>query len=314
MTASTSRPLDHLNGNRPSLSRNRHHREGRYLFVMGQASARLRVLRAGFRALAPMAPGLAAEYAERLFCRPPPRELRDTEAAFLATGRRADIRTGTETLAAWQWGTRGPLAILLHGWGSRAARWHPLVSPLIEDGFQVLAYDQPAHGESSGQLASLPQFVRALECLVSRLGQAPALIAGHSLGGSAAVIAMHRGVETGRVVLLSAPSEQREYAERFARTVGLPDEALDLMTDNLSRRLGFSWSDLDLPALASVIQAPALVIHDREDPDVGFNHAERIVAAWPGAELLATSGLGHSGALQDGNVLERIRSFAAAAR
>ncbi|HET7602203.1 MAG TPA: alpha/beta fold hydrolase [Gemmatimonadales bacterium] len=281
---------------------------------MGQASARLRVLRAGFRALAPMAPKLAAEYAERLFCRPPPREIREAEAAFLATGRRGDIRTGTDTLAAWQWGTQGPLAILLHGWGSRAARWHPLVPALVEDGFQVLAYDQPAHGQSSGQLASLPQFIRAFESVVGRLGQAPALVVGHSLGGSAAAIALHRGVSAGRVVLLSAPSEQREYAERFARTVGLPDEARDLMTDNLSRRLGFTWSDLDLPALVSSVKVPALVIHDRQDLDVGFSHAERIVAAWPGAELLATSGTGHSGALEDDTVIERIRTFAAAAR
>ncbi len=281
---------------------------------MGQASARLRVLRAGFRTLAPMAPRLAAEYAERLFCRPPPRALRDAEAAFLSTGTRADIRTGSESLAAWTWGTSGPLAILLHGWGSRAARWHPLVPALVADGFQVLAYDQPAHGESTGQLASLPQFVRALQGVVSRLGQSPALIVGHSLGGSAAVIGMHRGVDVGRLVLLSAPSEQREYAERFARTVGLPDEARDIMTDNLSHRLGFTWGDLDLPPLVSRSKVPALVIHDRQDPDVGFGHAERIVAAWPGAELLATSGLGHSGALEDAQVFTRIRSFAAEAR
>jgi pimeloyl-ACP methyl ester carboxylesterase len=281
---------------------------------MGNASARLRVLRAGFRALAPMAPTLAAEYAERLFCRPPSREMREAEAHFLATGSRVEIRTDADRLAAWQWGSTGPLAILLHGWGSRAARWHPLIPVLVEDGFQVLAYDQPAHGESGGQLASLPQFVRALEAVVARLGRAPALLVGHSLGGSAAVIAMHRGMAVERVVLLSAPSEQREYAERFARTVGLPDEARDIMTDNLSRRLGFTWSDLDLPALVETSTVPALVIHDRQDTDVAFSHAERIVAAWPGAQLLATSGLGHSGALDDASVIERIRSFAADGR
>jgi pimeloyl-ACP methyl ester carboxylesterase len=225
-----------------------------------------------------------------------------------------EIRTDADRLAAWQWGSAGPLAILLHGWGSRAARWHPLIPALLEDGFQVLAYDQPAHGESGGQLASLPQFVRALEAVVARIGRTPALLVGHSLGGSAAVIAMHRGMAAERVVLLSAPSEQREYAERFARTVGLPDEARDIMTDNLSRRLGFTWSDLDLPALVETSTVPALVIHDRQDTDVGFSHAERIVAAWPGAELLATSGLGHSGALDDASVIERIRSFAADGR
>jgi pimeloyl-ACP methyl ester carboxylesterase len=281
---------------------------------MGQASTRLRVLRAGFRTLAPMAPTLAAEYAERIFCRPPPRELRDAEARFLATGRRSEIRTDTDRLAAWEWGSEGPLAILLHGWGSRAARWHPLVPALVEDGFQVLAYDQPAHGESSGQLASLPQFVRSLEAVVARLARAPALLVGHSLGGSAAAIAMARGMAVGRIVLLGAPSEQREYAERFARTVGLPDESRDIMTDNLARRLGFTWSDLDLPELVADSTVPALVVHDRQDSDVGFSHAERIVAAWPGAELLPTSGLGHSGALEEASVIARIRSFAAGAR
>lgn len=301
-------------GIRQSVTPARQPREGRYLLLMGHASTRLRVLRAGFRTLAPVAPALAAEYAERLFCRPPARETRDAEPRFLATGRRFEIRTGAGTLAAWAWGAAGPLAILLHGWGSRAARWHPLVPALVEDGFQVLAYDQPAHGESSGQLASLPQFVGALKAVAAHADQAPALVVGHSLGGSAAVIAMHRGVNAGRVVLLGAPSEQREYAERFARTVGLPDEVRDIMTANLSRRLGFTWSDLDLPALVEASTVPALVIHDRLDADVDFSHALRIVAAWPGAELLATSGLGHSGALEDAAVIQRIRSFAAADR
>ena len=281
---------------------------------MGTASTRLRMLRAGFSALGPVAPALAAEYAERLFCRPPSRELRDGEAGFLATGTRFEIRTGRETLAAWGWGTDGPLAILLHGWGSRAARWHELVPALVGDGFRVVAYDQPAHGESSGQLASLPQFVRALEAVVARLDDPPALLVGHSLGGSALAIAMHRGVATRRAVLLSAPAEQREYAERFARTIGLPDAARDIMADNLSRRLGFTWNDLDIPELAHEFTVPALIVHDRGDLDVGFHHAQRIAENWPGAELLPTDGLGHSGALNDPMVVERVRGFAAGAR
>jgi pimeloyl-ACP methyl ester carboxylesterase len=282
---------------------------------MGNASTRLRVLRAGFSALGPVAPSLAAEYAERLFCRPPHRDLREHEVAFLATGARFDIRTERERLAAWRWGGDGrPLAMLLHGWGSRAARWHRLVPGLVEDGFQVVAYDQPAHGQSSGHLASLPQFVRALEAAVARLDASPALLLGHSLGGSAVAIAMHRGLATRRAVLLSAPAEQREYAERFARTIGLPDEAREIMADNLSRRLGFTWNDLDIPALAQGFSVPALIVHDRADQDVGFAHAEAIAQQWPGAELVPTDGLGHSGALDDPVIVQRIRDFAAGAR
>ncbi len=272
------------------------------------------MLRAGFSTLGQVAPALAAEYAERLFCRPPTREVRPQETEFLATGARFELRTGRETIAAWKWGGEGPLALLLHGWGSRASRWWRLVPGLVDDGFRVVAFDQPAHGESSGEQVSLPRFVETLEAMVSRLGQAPALLCGHSLGGSAAVIGMHRGIMTRRAVLLGAPSEQREYAERFARTVGLPDAARDIMMDNLSRRLGLTWSDLDLPPLVEGLEVPALIVHDRSDAEVAFAHGERLAASWPGAELLATDGLGHSGALEDVVVMQRVRQFAAEAR
>lgn len=272
------------------------------------------MLRAGFKALGPVAPALAAEYAERLFCTPPHRELSDREAAFLATGSRFEVRTGKEVLAAWRWGTEGPLALLLHGWGSRAARWHELAPALVADGFQVVAFDQAAHGTSSGHQASLPQFVYALESVIAQLGVSPALLVGHSLGGSALAVAIRRGATPRRAVLLSAPSEQREYADTFARTVSLPDEARAIMENNLSERLGFTWDDLDIPTFAPTFTVPALIIHDRADSDVNFSHAERLAGSWPGSELLETSGLGHGGALNDPGVLHRIRDFAAGAR
>lgn len=281
---------------------------------MVPSSARLRVLRAGFKALGPVAPALAAEFAERLFCTPPHRDLSDDEAAFLATGARFEVRTEKDVLAAWRWGTDGPLALLLHGWGSRAARWHELTPALVADGFQVVAFDQAAHGDSSGHQASLPQFVHALESVIAQLGVSPALLVGHSLGGSALAMAMHRGAAPRRAVLLSAPSEQREYADLFARTFALPDDARAIMDNNLSERLGFTWEDLDIPTFASTFTVPALIVHDRADPDVSFSHAERLTKSWLGAALLETSGLGHGGALDDAAVLRRIRDFAAGAR
>jgi pimeloyl-ACP methyl ester carboxylesterase len=55
--------------------------------------------------------------------------------------------------------------------------------------------------------------------------------------------------------------------------------------------------------------APALIIHDREDPDVPYAHGEEIAAAWPGAELLTTTGLGHRAVLRDPGVIQRTIAF-----
>jgi pimeloyl-ACP methyl ester carboxylesterase len=274
----------------------------------------MRVLRAAFSTLGPVAPAWAARCAGHLFRRPPRRAARAEEVRFLASGAPFRIPHGAGSLAAWQWGTTGPLTILVHGWGSRAGRWHALAPLLAEDGFRVLAYDAPAHGASSGDLASLPQFVRALETMVAHVAEPPMLLIGHSLGGSAVAMAMLRGVAAERAVLLSVPAEQRVFAERFADALALPESVRGMMSSQLEARFGFTWEDFRLPDLVGQLDAPALIIHDRQDPDVAFESAERIRDAWPGAELLATSGLGHSGVLNDPAVTRRIREFAGAGR
>ena len=57
--------------------------------------------------------------------------------------------------------------------------------------------------------------------------------------------------------------------------------------------------------------APLLVFHDREDRDVEWTNGEAIAAAWPDAELVSTSGLGHRRIVHDPNVVARAVSFLA---
>jgi hypothetical protein len=52
-----------------------------------------------------------------------------------------------------------------------------------------------------------------------------------------------------------------------------------------------------------------LVIHDRGDREVPLDDAIRIVAAWPGAQLLETTGLGHHRLLRDARVVGRAVDF-----
>jgi pimeloyl-ACP methyl ester carboxylesterase len=54
---------------------------------------------------------------------------------------------------------------------------------------------------------------------------------------------------------------------------------------------------------------PALIIHDRDDPDVPYAHGEEIANAWPGAQLVATAGLGHRAILRDPDVVRRTVEF-----
>jgi pimeloyl-ACP methyl ester carboxylesterase len=58
--------------------------------------------------------------------------------------------------------------------------------------------------------------------------------------------------------------------------------------------------------------APLLVIHDHHDETVPFSHGADIARCWPGATLIGTTGLGHSGLLHDPFVISQVLDFVAA--
>lgn len=272
-----------------------------------KAAPPLWVLRTAFRTVGSVAPGVAARWAEAIFCRPPRHLPRPAEEAFLATGVRSTVQSDSHELAVWRWG-EGPVVILTHGWGGRAGRFSAIAAALASQGFAVVVFDAPAHGASNGRQASLPQFSRALMDVAKSLGPVHALV-GHSLGGAAVSLAMHRGLSAGRAVLLAAPADVFLFSNAFAEHLRLPPRAHTMMHQNLESRLNFTWEELHVPTLARNFTAPALVVHDQLDSDVPYAHAREIAEAWPGAELYTTSGLGHRGLLRDPKVIQRTVDF-----
>lgn len=256
-------------------------------------------MRTAFRTVGAVAPSVAARWAENLFCTPPPR--RDGDEAFMATGTRFTIASQGQQLVGWTWG-QGPTVMLAHGWGSRASRLGALARALAEAGFQVVAYDAPAHGESTGRWASLPEFARALRNVAERVGPVDGLV-GHSLGGAAMAMAMRQGLAARRVVLLAPPADVRIFSDLFARSLAISPAVQETMHRNLERRLRIVWDELHIPTIVRSLPAAALVIHDRDDTDVPLAHGEEIVGAWAGSRLATTAGLGHRALLRDPAVI-----------
>jgi pimeloyl-ACP methyl ester carboxylesterase len=265
------------------------------------------VLRTAFRAVGSVAPGVAARWAETIFCRPPRNDPRPSEESFLATGTRLTVQSEGQDIAAWTWG-EGRGIVLAHGWGSRAGRFSMLAEALVDAGFRVTLFDAPAHGASMGSQASLPQFAKALRAVAAQAGPAYGLV-GHSLGGAAVSLAMGQGLPAARVVLLAPPADVFVFSHAFAEHLRIPHRVRSAMQQNLETRLQITWEDLHVPTLARGMTVPALIIHDAQDPDVPYGHGEEIARAWPGAELVTTTGLGHRALLRNPEVIRRIVSF-----
>lgn len=267
----------------------------------------LRLLRLGFRTLGRAAPRPAAALAGRLFGSPPRHRTSEAERRALAVARPGRVEIPGGSVATWTWG-KGPAVLLAHGWGSRGARMRSFVEPLAAAGHSVVAFDAPGHGDSSGRTSSLPQFALAIGAVARAAGGIEAAVA-HSMGCPSVAFAMTRGLTLRRAVFLAPAANPGAYTERFAEVLEIPPGVIEAMKRRFEKRYRMRWEELDLARAAPGLAADLLVIHDRDDGEVPWSNGAAIAAAWPGAKLVTTEGLGHTRLVHDPGVVARAVAF-----
>jgi pimeloyl-ACP methyl ester carboxylesterase len=254
-----------------------------------------------------MCPSLGAVLAATLLRTPWCSRPTASERRLLAAARRSTIRFSGGRLAVFRWGS-GPPILLVHGWGGHSGRLGSFVAPLVHAGYTAIAFDAPGHGESGGFSGSVWEAVEALRALHDRLGPCAALIA-HSLGASAAAIALRSGLPVARAVFIAPPADLSTYAARFARHFAISPRMFDEMKRRLADGYGISWERLRIDTTLPSSPARLLIFHDAGDPRVPFRDGEAVARAWPGARLVRTHGLGHSRILRDPLVVSRATNF-----
>ena len=267
-----------------------------------------------FAASALLAPELAGAWAERLFLTPPrPRDAVAT-ALDLIDAENSWLEHKGRHIAMWTWGARStdaPAVLLAHGWGGNAAQMRAFAFPLLQAGYRVIAYDQPAHGVSEGKLTGLPDFAEVLGAVAAYHGGIEAVIA-HSLGGAAAALSLYsQKVFFKKIVLVSPPADLVGYSRRFARWYWMPEAVRAAMQNAIEERYGVRWEDIEVGRVAPRLGAQALVIHDRKDRLMPWTHGAAVARQWPGAKLLLTNGLGHRRILGSERVAHAAADFIA---
>jgi pimeloyl-ACP methyl ester carboxylesterase len=96
---------------------------------------------------------------------------------------------------------------------------------------------------------------------------------------------------------------------RFARAVALDDGDRASLEAQLARDNGVATSAFELDQLVGPRDAALLIVHDRLDREVPFEHGERLAQAWRQARLHVTSGLGHRRILRDEAVVAEVAEF-----
>lgn len=267
----------------------------------------LSVIRGAMGLLSRTAPGFASRIAADLFMKPRRYAAPERERKVLAQAEPFDVRLGAETrIQAWKWGS-GPMILLVHGWEGRGSQLASFVEPLVAAGYSVVAFDAPGHGASSGKRSSLPHFAYAVRVVAST--QNPHAIIAHSLGCAATTLALRDGLRTQRLVYIAPPLNPSDYVTRFGDILNISRPVLDRMRSRIEERFLRKWSDYALDATARTMTTPLLVVHDRDDDDTFHAEGAALAEAWPGAQMISTTGLGHRRILRDESVIDAATKF-----
>lgn len=216
------------------------------------------------------------------------------------------------TLKGWVFAPEGPakgLVVFVHGKDINRQHFSGEVSRFTTRGYQVLAYDQRAHGASEG--TSVTYGFREVDDLrrgLDLLSATRVVLIGESLG---AAVALQTGARDPRIVGVVAGASFSDLPTIVAehRPFFFSDDVFKNATALAEKEIGFHLDDISPAKDAARIEAPVMLLHGTKDPFIHPDHARRIHAAAPRTELVWLEGVGHIDVLVHDEAWTRIEEW-----
>ncbi len=247
---------------------------------------------------------LAAKLAYKLFTQPKRVPAPPVEQSLKTFGEKKTFNNG---LVSYVFGEGSPV-LLVHGWQGRGLQLGSFIKPLMTAGYQVIALDGPAHGQSPGKETHISQFANKLVEVGEELGHLRAIIS-HSFGGGASALAISRGLKSERLVIIGSPNRYKPVVDNFCRLMGLKAKTIEAFYRILEFKIGFKEEDLVVSRFLNSLEQPTLVVHDETDREVDIKEAKEIKNLEPRVELYITKGFGHRRILKAQAVVDKVVDF-----
>ena len=264
-----------------------------------------------FRWIGPLFPGAFGKLAFRLFTTPLRRARHRLSDVVMEKARLFDFMSGSYILKGYEWGSGEEIVLLIHGWESRGTAMRSLVRPLVKQGYKVVTFDAPAHGDSAGKRTNLRTYSEAVKAIINKYGGVTHIVS-HSFGGGAAMFALaHYDIPAvQRFVMTAAPSSMKTIFDQFSSLMGLPKSVRNALMKTVKKIIKVPLEQMDGRDIEALVKlSDLLIIHDENDKIVPINEAREFIKKWRKGELLITKGLGHFRILKNPDVIAEIISF-----
>lgn len=267
-------------------------------------------IRAKFKVISCISKQKAAEKAFILFCTPFTRSIRKSPPPH-ATPLHFTLQGGN--IYGFCWNHPQPKkALLLHGFASAAYKFEGYVAPLIKKGYEVLAFDAPAHGNSDGKTTNALEYAEMIRQIISRYGPIDSFIA-HSFGGIALSLAMETFPhdDNCKIVFIAPATETTSAVNGAFAMLRIKDAGVRKAFDQIIlTKTGKPTEWFSIRRAVKNIKAKILWVHDEDDDITPLSDAVKVQQDHhPHIQFMITKGLGHRKIYHDKAVKKAIENF-----
>ena len=254
-----------------------------------------------------ISPAYAAKLAVLLFSTPRNAHLDDEAQLYLKQSKQEDLNVKGFSIKTYHWPGSNKTILLVHGWDSNSFRWKDFIELLKQDDYNIISIDGPAHGASGSKIFNAPLYSECLNQVITEFK--PQIIIGHSVGGTAAVIALenHDLPSIEKIVLLGAPSNLAISVRNYVNMMNFNNKVYKAINQYYLKYFNHLPDHYCVENFYKNILPEGLVIHDRKDNIISFKEALDIHRVYKNSKLIKTIGLGHR--LKSDKVYQHILDF-----
>lgn len=236
-------------------------------------------------------------------------KLRDNETSVLDLARQSDIGFNDFRIRTYHWPGEGESVLLVHGWEGQAGNFSDLIRILIAKGFDIHAFDAPAHGYSSQGPTNPIEFSLLVAKLLEELPVRSCI--SHSFGGVAISYALFQNpkLSLNKAVLITTPDRFADRISDVAQRVGVSEKVQQRLVARMQAE-NIDVSKFNVSDFVKTIKVvSALILHDKDDRVIPIHQSRNVYSNWPQAQFVEIEGTGHFRILRTPEVLDTIVAF-----
>jgi pimeloyl-ACP methyl ester carboxylesterase len=202
-------------------------------------------------------------------------------------------------------------ALILHGFESSAVNFDKYIAPLVKKGYEVLAFDAPAHGRSTGKIINAVDYKNFILHIQKTYGPVTSFIT-HSFGGLALGLALEEMEHDAswKVVFIAPATESTRAMNNFFHFLKMDDEVKAEFKKLIEEANGKPLSWYSVARAAESIQANVLFLQDKQDIQTPFADVEPIIKKnYPNFRFVISDGLGHRRIYKDAGSIKTVMEF-----